>query len=376
MEQTTTKKTASKYHVIKSFDDLVKEIHEEDLCNSCYGCVSFCSAHHLDAIEVPKGGGPPRYKNKDSCQQCGICYLICPQTHVMDKELNEKFNNTTPLGNWTGVASTRATSQKILDNATDGGVVTAILVHLLETKQIDGAIVARKVGPFNREAYFAVTREELVETAGSHYSISNQVVELERYDTYVTAITQLKKVLNFDHLKIAFVGTPCQINSIRKMQELNILPAHVVKYTFGLFCYMNFSFGIRNRMEMEQKFSFSFKDVEKINIKESMIVQMRDGTTMTIAFPHLKEYAKPACTTCTDFSNVYADISFGGLGSPDGYTTVLRRTEKGEEVYRNALKDGYIEAPDELNNLASKNAMLEKVRACSKKKARRANQKA
>jgi coenzyme F420 hydrogenase subunit beta len=368
MQQTSSKKTASDYQVTKSFDDLVNEIHDKNLCNSCYGCVSFCSAHHLDAIEVPERGGFPRYKNKESCQQCGICYLICPQTRLLDKELDLKYNNTTLLGNWTAVSSARATSQKIRNNATDGGVVTAMLVHLLEKKLIDGAIVARKIGPFNREAYFAVTREELVETAGSHYCISKQVVQLERYDTYVTAITQLKKVLDFDHLKIAFVGTPCQINSIRKMQELNILPAHVVKYTFGLFCYMNFSFGIRNRMEMEQKFNFSFNDVEKINIKDGMVVQMRDGSKMNISFPHLREYAKPACMVCPDFSNVYADISFGGLGSLDGYTTVLRRTEKGEEVYRNALKDGYIEAPDELNTMARKNAMLESIRACTKKK--------
>lgn len=375
MENTSSKKTASDYHVIKSFDDLVKEIHENDLCNSCYGCVSFCSAHHMGAIEVPEGGGSPRYKNKDNCQQCGICYLICPQTKVLDKELNDKYNNTTPIGNWTGVSSVRATSGKIRANATDGGALTALLVHLLETKQIDGAIVARKVGPFNREAYFAVTKEELIETAGSHYSISKQVMQLERYDTYVTAITQLKKVLDFDHLKIAFVGTPCQIRSIQKMKELNILPAHVVKYTFGLFCYMNFSFGLRNRMEMEQKFGFSFNDVEKINIKDGMIVQMRDGSKINISFPHLKEYMKPACKVCTDFANAYADISFGGLGSPDGYTTVLRRTEVGENVYRNALKDGCIEEPADLNRLARKNAMLETIRSFAKKKIEKAKRK-
>jgi coenzyme F420 hydrogenase subunit beta len=45
---------------------------------------------------------------------------------------------------------------------------------------------------------------------------------------------------------------------------------------------------------------------------------------------------------CPDFSAEFSDISFGGLGSPEGYTTVLLRSERGKMVYRGALAAGYI----------------------------------
>ena len=39
---------------IKSFNDLKKEVHEKNICGSCGGCVSFCSAHELKALEMAK----------------------------------------------------------------------------------------------------------------------------------------------------------------------------------------------------------------------------------------------------------------------------------------------------------------------------------
>ena len=42
------------------------------------------------------------------------------------------------------------------------------------------------------------------------------------------------------------------------------------------------------------------------------------------------------------FSAEFADISCGGLGSPDGYTTVIVRTAAGENLYQRALASGRI----------------------------------
>jgi coenzyme F420 hydrogenase subunit beta len=44
---------------------------------------------------------------------------------------------------------------------------------------------------------------------------------------------------------------------------------------------------------------------------------------------------------CRDFDAELADVSIGSVGSPNGYSTVIIRTEKGEEI-KNAveLKEG------------------------------------
>ena len=181
-------------------------------------------------------------------------------------------------------------------------------------------------------------------------------------------ITELKNIVSSDAMNIAVVGTPCQIMSIRKMQELSILPAHIVKYTLGLFCNLNFSFDNKARKKLEERFDFSFDEVENLNVKENLIIQLKNKETKYIDFKDVHEFARPACFACRDFSNVYADISFGGLGSKDGYTTSIIRTETGEELYNNALKEGYIQEPSKLNTSVKKSEMLAKVISFGKRK--------
>jgi coenzyme F420 hydrogenase subunit beta len=351
----------------KSFEDLKKEVHDKGICGQCGGCVSFCSAAELKAIEMSESG-VPKYINEDNCLHCGICYLVCPQTWVLNEELNEKYNYKTSIGNWRKITSSLATSKKIRERGTDGGVVTSILLYLLEHHFINGALVCKREGPFNRTPFFANTKKELIEAAGSHYDLSKQVVGLEHYETFIPIITKLKQVVASDMMDIAIVGTPCQIHSIRKMQELSILPAHIVKYALGLFCNLNFSFDDDARKKMEDKFEFSFNYVEKMNIKEDLILNLKNHEKKHIEFQDLDEFARPACLACRDFSNVYADISFGGLGSQHGLTTSIIRTEIGKEIYNNALNENYISEPSELNTSIKKSEMLAKVISFGKRK--------
>ncbi|MFX1314538.1 MAG: Coenzyme F420 hydrogenase/dehydrogenase, beta subunit C-terminal domain [Promethearchaeota archaeon] len=354
----------------KSFEDLIKDVHEQGICGECGGCVSFCSAHEIKAIEMSETG-PPRYYNKDNCLKCGICYLVCPQTHVLDEELNDRYKYKVSIGNWTKIASSQATSEEIRSKATDGGTVTAILMYLLDKNLIDGAVVSKRDGPFNRVPFFATTKEELLDSAGSHYDLSHGVVSLEKYNSFVPTITKLKSVVSSDVMSIAVVGTPCQVMSIRKMQELSILPAHIVKYTLGLFCNLNFSFNSEARKKLEEKFDFSFDEVEKMNIKENLILQLKNNKVKYIDFKELYEFARPACFACRDFSNVYSDISFGGLGSKEGYTTAIIRTKIGNKIYNNTLREGYIQESTELNTSVKKSEMLAKIISFGKRKFQR-----
>ena len=358
--------------VKKTFEDLIKEVHEVGLCGECGGCVSFCSAGDIKAIEMSETG-PPKYINKDKCLKCGICYFVCPQTHVLNDQLNSKFKYKPPFGNQIKITSAQASSDEIKKRATDGGVVTAILSYMLDNKLIDGAIVSKRLGPFNRVSYFATTKEDLMEAAGSHFDLSQQVVGLESYNTFIASNVQLQKLKNSDLLNIALVGTPCQINSIRKMQELQILPAHIIKYTLGLFCYLNFSFNDEERKRMEEKFNFSFTDVDSLNIREKMILTMKNGNAIHIDLKNLHDFGRSACFACPDFSNVYADLAFGGIGSQEKHTTVLIRTKSGENVYKEALNKGYIREPPNLNTKEKKADMLEKVKEFSEGKIERAN---
>ena len=362
----------SKEVVPKSFEDLIKEVHDIGICGECGGCVSFCSAADLGAIKMSEDG-PPQYIDKDNCLHCGICYLICPEIHELNKELNERYKFKFPIGNWLKIVTSKATNLEIQKAGTDGGVVTSILIAMLENNLIDGALVSKRINPFQREPFLATTKEELIEAAGTKFDLMGPISGLGQYNTFVPTISKLKHVVDRDLMNIAVVGVPCQIHSIRKMQELSILPAHIIKYTLGLFCYENFKFNETARKKMEEQFDFSFNDVEKMNIKDYLIINLKGkDQPLYIEFSELHDIMRHACSVCKNFSNFYSDISFGGLGSKDGFTTSIIRTDLGEKIYKLAIDKGYIEEPPELNTSVEKSKMLAKIISFSRMKTKRA----
>jgi len=337
------KKNTNADEKIKTFKDLITEVHNKNLCGSCGGCVSFCSAHEICAIEMGEDGIPV-FSNEDNCLECGICYFICPEIRVIDDELRERWNWKPPIGDFQEVMIAQATDSRIRERATDGGVVTALLHYMLDHNIIDGAIVSKKTGnPFEREPMIAKNIDDLLSAAGSTFSDMAHVNELGKYSTYSPSLYALKELKMADLARIAVVGTPCQIHTIRKMQILRILPSHVVKFVIGLYCMENFSFNQKDREGFEKNVGINLADVEKMNIKEDIIFHLKNGESTHVSFEDIEQLVRPACIACTDFTNDFADISMGGLGSPDGFTTSILRTDVGSKMFRNALNAGYIE---------------------------------
>ena len=91
-----------------------------------------------------------------------------------------------------------------------------------------------------------------------------------------------------------------------------------------------------------------------------------------VPFNHLNDYMRPACNACNDFTNLYADISFGGLGSQDKYTTVITRTNKGREIFSKALDAGVITCKN--LDQDKKKKMVELISQYSKSKVARKEQ--
>ena len=335
----------------KNFEDLIKEVHERGICQECGGCVSFCSSAQYDIIGFKDPDSPPEYLHKDQCLECGICYYICPQTHILDEELNRTYNFTDfslmPLGNFDNIYSCQATDKDFLEYGTDGGVVNSILNFMFERKMLDGAIVSKTRAAFSREASFASNKDELLKNAGIKLDISSQLDEIQKFSTYTHTIPELN---HYKFKKLAVIGTSCQINTIRCMQDLGVTPSENIEICLGLFCFESFSLSKTQIEKFEKDFNINVSDIEKINIKEDVIFKLRDDengdNVIHIPFNHLKNYMRPACNACSDFTNIYADISFGGLGSSDKYTTVITRTEKGKKLFSQVLDAGIVKCAD------------------------------
>lgn len=215
----------------------------------------------------------------------------------------------------------------MLENSQDGGLVTALLQYSLDNRHIDGAIVSgiSKDTPFLPLAKLVTTREAILESAGTRYSYSANILVLPRATGKAKAL--------------AFVGTPCQIRAIRKMQIARINVVANIKLLIGLLCSECFIYdGLMK--EIHEKLGVRPTEIKKIDIKGKMLIKT-EQETKTLSLADAKKQARKSCRHCQDFSSELADISAGGLGQ-DRSTLTIIRTEVGENLFSKAARAGLI----------------------------------
>lgn len=322
---------------MKTFFDLMQEVQKPGLCHHCGGCVTFCTAVNYGALELAPDG-MPRYKDRDKCIECGLCYAICPVINEFEEETKRHVSWSAPIGRVLKLTLARAKDRKILARATDGGVVTSLLLHLLNKGRIDGAIVSKQVGLFKRQPWLAQSREEILEAAGFHFDTSHGMTMFsDVYSTFSPSIVKLGEIVKQRLKRIAFVGTPCQISTLRRMEVLGIVPSDSIRYYLGLFCTGNFFFGEEQRQHLEELADFTWEDVRKINLKEELMIHLRNQEVRYVPLDKLDFMKRYACHYCDDYSAEYADLSFGGIGAEEGWTTVTVRTPVGRAIFAEAL---------------------------------------
>jgi coenzyme F420 hydrogenase subunit beta len=320
---------------MKTFFDLKQDVRAAGQCYGCGGCVTFCTAINYGAIHMVDN--VPRYKSVEKCIDCGLCYMICPVVKDLDEHIKKQADWSAPMGRILDVTVAQVKDESLRARATDGGVVTGLLLHMFDKGRIDGAIVIKNTAE-GRKSILATTREDIIDSAGFSYNTSQGITHLaEQYSTYTPVAQAMGSLLRQGLKRIAFVGTPCQIKSIRKMQALKIVPSDAIKFYFGRFCNANFNFSGDKARDLERLADCKMDDIIKMNIKENLILHHKDGTKKEISFQDLDFAKRSACTFCDDFSAEYADISFGGLGASQGWTTVVTRTPVGRAVFADAL---------------------------------------
>jgi coenzyme F420 hydrogenase subunit beta len=120
------------------------------------------------------------------------------------------------------------------------------------------------------------------------------------------------------------------------MEVLGIVPSGTIKFHLGLFCTGNFHFGPEQRQRLEKVGNFSWPEVRKVNVKEDLLVHLQNGEIRNIPLDTLDFMKRYACQYCDDYSAEFADLSFGGIGAPEGWTTVISRTPLGRAVLADA----------------------------------------
>jgi len=137
------------------------------------------------------------------------------------------------------------------------------------------------------------------------------------------------------------VGTPCQIVAATKMDQF-LDEEFPVDIKIGLFCMENFSYSYMK--EMLKEYSVDIKDVLECRIEKGALwFFLTEDRTVKIPINKAKKCVRKNCAVCMDFTSELSDVSVGSVGSPEGWSTVIIRTDKGLELIESAEKDNYIQ---------------------------------
>lgn len=317
------------FNKISFEESLEKNVVATGKCVGCGTCVVVCPFGCLEYMK-----GEPRIVKE--CKICGICAQTCPtyewswlkaENFVFGRErkAEEEF------GVYRRLAVAKAKDNRILRVCQDGGVATALLLSAMEKGIIDGAVVSgiSNEKPFYPIPKLATTQKEILECAGTKYSYSPNILALTE------GIKQKK-------MSLAFVGTPCQIRAIRKIQMSGLKKYSApLKFLVGLMCSECFTYEGLMEKHIKEALGVNLNSIKKMNIKGKMLVTT-ESEVKAIPLADVKQYVRKSCRFCDDFSSELADISVGGLGL-DGWTFVIIRTKEGEELFEAAEKAGIIE---------------------------------
>jgi coenzyme F420 hydrogenase subunit beta len=357
----------------KTFRDLQRQVVHAGICGKCGVCTAFCSAAKLNALTVDEAGLPV-YADEEKCLACGICYLICPVTADLDPEVRRRYKWSLPVGGYQRIACARAARQAIREVGAASGIANALLLYLFENHLVQGVVAPLRTGAVCRKHVAATTREEILLAVGSDLTRQDFKTLTGECTTYSSLLPALKEIEDMGASCVAVTGTPCQIRTIRKMQCLGVSPAHAVGYTLGTFCMGQLDLLLADQQRLEERLGTALGDIGGLTIQEDLCILLHDGSTRRVPLDVVQGLARPACLACTEFASDFADISLGGWGAPDGFSTVMIRTPKGSRVYNGALGQGYIEEraserPTELRS--EKTRMLASVVANARRKRER-----
>jgi coenzyme F420 hydrogenase subunit beta len=330
------------------FWDLEQAVIDADRCVQCGVCVAACPT---DSIGIGSDDLPELVK---MCTGCSLCWDFCPRGGLQYEatwKISGEGNGHRGNGLGHVQESFTAKVDPEIRGVQDGGFVSALLISLLENDEIDGALLARESATerWKGEAFLATTPEEVRECAGSFY---NQTLALGHVD--------FKGYDLPPNPRIAVVGTPCEIEGIKAMQARpwtwGTSQVEAITLTIALLCTKSFNYEKLMLEEIRDKRDVDLDTVGRVDIIRGKLI-VQDLTGETIFEEPIRDFhgaALKGCDECADFMGHAADISVGSVGSADGYSSVLIRSEEGLAAFehvKGSLLTRPLDKPQALDKL-------------------------
>ncbi|MFX1567081.1 MAG: Coenzyme F420 hydrogenase/dehydrogenase, beta subunit C-terminal domain [Promethearchaeota archaeon] len=339
---------------MEHFFEPVSIVFDSGVCCQCGWCSSICPVNAIsvtaDTLEI----------NDEICMKCGLCYSVCPRSFSIEQagksinKLNKTLEFSEKINGYINTYSASTTKDSIKKVRQDGGIVTSLCQYLLDNNLVDAIVaVQHSEEKWKPEPVIVDDLKDLYKTGGTKYANASTLAIIDNTKKYD---------------KIAVVGTPCMMNALEKG---SLFPSGVsffknIEYKIGLFCMESFPYGGVLGLIKEQ-FNQDFNKVIKMDISSGkFIIYLDNGEDLNVPLKDVKSYARRNCHFCEDLTADYADISVGSIGSGSGWSSVITRNKKGEEIFKGAIKAGLIESKS-LKDVKPGLSLLERIAGTKRK---------
>jgi len=329
---------------VKNHD--ITQVVTQNLCHSCGACFASCG-HGSISFEESIGGFIVPKIEYQSCTNCGLCFDVCAGDHFGSTLQKQNFIDPF-IGNIMSSEVGKASDPTIYMQGQSGGVTTALLASMLDTKQIEIALVAvMGKGEVPRGEFELIKNsKELYKSQRSKY-------------TPIPLLKAIQKLKNTQGT-IAIVGLSCHYHGLQNLMDVYSWLAQKEIIKIGLICDRVMSTRAIDFIAMQvtdKKIkNIIFRDTQRTSYPGQPVVITNEEDIITLPRSvriYMKDFFTPLrCRLCFDKLNTFADIVMGdphNIESTDrenGETLVLVRTDKGKEVLQREKQNGSIELRD------------------------------
>lgn len=203
--------------------------------------------------------------------------------------------------------------KEIAATCASGGIVTTVFQWLLQNSFVDACLVYRlecEGGGLKVKHALVKNTEELLNYGGSIY-----------IDFPALTLPVINEIKNFEG-KIAVVGLPCHINTLRQLCKKDPILDSKIGFTLGLFC------GHTSKKELIETVlrnkGYQIEDIKAFSFRKGLwrgnaTVSLHNGNEDTFPTSHFTTYqnlfidSPERCMRCVDHFAEYADLSTGDI---------------------------------------------------------------
>jgi coenzyme F420 hydrogenase subunit beta len=202
----------------------VRDVAQADLCAGCGLCQAIAGPDRIQLALDDQGFYRPQLVEDDAAAWPSI-EQVCPGVVVRQE------HNRQPAGlerTWGPIQAARvghATDPEVRWQASSGGALSALLIYLLESDQVDAVL---HTGPDAGDPFLTVAspsrdRQQVLAKAGSRYAPSAPLADLAEW-------------LDSGLGRIAFVGKPCDVAALRAYGRLTPQIERQIVLHISFFC--------------------------------------------------------------------------------------------------------------------------------------------